>query len=117
VHVIRPAAVTAFFVDPNEFLENVASERSVIIGVEDAMFIHDVLADFSEGVPLVLKGVLSVFEVFLKPWPSHFWIAFESRLKIRNLFERDVFFFKIVKNVTMMFSIKTEKHLRVVQVT
>ena len=117
VHVVRPATIAAFLIDSNEFLKNVTSKRSIIIGVENSMLVHNILADFSEGVPLILERMLSIFEILLKPWPCHFRIPLESGLKIRNLLERDILFLKIVKNITMMLSVEAKEHLWIVKIT
>ncbi len=116
VHVIGSTAICALLVDPDEFSEYVTAQRSVVIGVEDAMFVENVLTDLSEGVPLVLEGVLTMFQVLLEAGTTHFRVALEGRLHVGNVFVGDVLFLQVVQDIAVMLSVKTEKHLRVVQV-
>lgn len=59
--VIGSATIGTLFVNSDKFFENIATQRSVIIRIENPMLIEDILTDLGEGIPFVFERMLSIF--------------------------------------------------------
>lgn len=117
VKIIRPTAHRAFFIKCGQFFQQETTKGRILLGIKHLMLILDIITYLCEIRPFIFETSSPPFGVLLETSFTNLWIICEITLNKGYLLITDIFLFDIAQNIVMELSIKTEKHLGIIEIT